>query len=1029
MQKENKRLLGFVVMGFVFFAILAFAFYFFFLDLIVDFWWFTSLDFQEYFWLRLLYKYFILGGVTLFFFAIFFFHFWIAAKYLGVNEREYTSATDQSSIKLKGLMARFQTGALEVYLPLSLIMAIIIALPVFYQWEDVLLYLFAPPVGIDDPVFGNDASFYMFSYPIYQLIQKELLSVALALFLLVAFLYWIEHRMFAKGFKTYPIGVKIHLGILAAFVCLFIVWGFLLDRFSLLFYENHKPVFYGPGFVEMRYQLPLIWLSIVIFILAAASFAVLFYSHAHQGRKPLAFFSIAFLMVLGLRVVNFIPELIDTFIVQPNPVKAEKKFMQNNIKATLDAYALDNVKTEEFVPTLAPLDDLLNWEGKKHLDNVPLWDRELLKDVYFQLQGLRPYYNFLTVDEDRYKVDGVLKQVNLSAREINTKRLPSEAQNWENIHLRYTHGFGAVMTPAAQTGGEPQNWYLRGLDLVSRVGFNVKKPDIYYGIESSKYAIIPNKLDVVGLASSRKGDVVQYPQKGGIPVKSLFKKMLLAFYFNEEKVFFSTNLYKTSKLRFRRNINDRITHLTPFLNLDNDPYLVVTEESFYWIQDAYTTSNWYPVSTRSHALFRSDGVEESKSFNYIRNSVKIVINAYNGTTDFYISDPKDPIIQAYNKAYPGVFKPIAQIPPGLKEHLRYPRDMFYQQMKIYRRYHQVEPELFYQQAETWEFPDLNSEQLKPYYLTTELQGCAEMNEFVLLSLMTPVGRDNLSGFAAAGTLNPDECGVTYSPTITLFKVRKDIQLDGPTQISALIDQDTVISEQLSLWDQHGSKVVRGRMILLPVGNTVLYLQPVYLISTKTKIPELARVIVATGSEMIMQKSSAGAFKQLEVKLGAKPVPVTMVLPEPEPEPEPEPDIEEPVVIEEPKIKEPIVRFVLAGDISFGYGKSFLSSAAKVRLGEIAESIKQHQNIKVLIKGYTDAKGNKKYNQRLSTKRAEAVQNWLIANKNIAPEILFATGLGSESPIARNTFDDGSDNPIGRKKNRRVEIVIERIDER
>lgn len=341
MQEINKRLLGFGVIGFVVLAILAFTFYFFFLDLIVDFWWFTSLDFQGYFWLRLLYKYFILGGVTLLFFFIFFFHFWIAAKYLGVNEAEYTLATDQSSIKLKNLMSRFQTGALEVYLPLSLIMAIIIALPVFYQWEDVLLYLFAPPFGIDDPVFGNDASFYMFSYPIYQLIQKELLSVALALFVLVAFLYWVEHRMFAKGFKTYPIGVKIHLGILAAFVCLFIVWGFFLDRFSLLFYENHKPVFYGPGFVEIRYQLPLIWLSIAIFILVAVSFAVLFYSHAHQGRKPLVFFSIVFLLVLVLRVVNFIPALIDTFIVQPLPGKGRKKVYAEQYKSYFGCVCFD----------------------------------------------------------------------------------------------------------------------------------------------------------------------------------------------------------------------------------------------------------------------------------------------------------------------------------------------------------------------------------------------------------------------------------------------------------------------------------------------------------------------------------------------------------------------------------------------------------------------------------------------------------------------------------------------------------------
>ncbi len=1048
-----KRKLYLIAGAVVVLAVVYIAFFFIFLDLVVDFWWFGSLGFETYFWLRLLYKYLILGGFTLLFFLIFFFHFWIASKFLGINRPTRSEGTEDDAKKSLRLIEKFQTGALEVYIPLSLIMSIIIALPFYQHWEQALLYIFAPRTGIDDPVFGHDVGFYMFSYPIYQLIQKQLLGISVCLFFAVAFLYWIEHRLFDKQQTQYPRGVKIHLGVLAAFVCLFVVWGFLLDRFSLLYYENHEPVFYGPGFVEIRYQLPLIWLSIAAFLLLAYFFAQLFYSHGRKGHRGIIVFSIAVMVIFALREVAVIPDLINTFIVQPNPVKTEKPFMRYNITATLHAYALDKVKTVEFVPTLAPLDDLLNWEGKKYLDNVPLWDRELLKDVYFQLQGLRPYYNFPSVDEDRYLMNNVLKQVNLSARELNIEKLPQEAQNWENKHLRYTHGYGAVMSPAAQPGGQPFQWFLRGLDLYSPVGIKIKKPDIYYGLEDYPYAIVPNKLEVVGIAGSQAA-TGSYSGKGGIPVRSLFRKMLLAFYFRDEKIFFSVNITDVSRLRFRRNITDRIDILTPYLTLDSDPYLVAVDDSFYWIQDAYTISNWYPVSKRSVAWLRKNAKENDESFNYIRNSVKIVINAYDGTTHFYIADPDDPIIQAYDRAYPGFFKRLEELPPGLDKHLRYPRDIYYYQMDIYKRYHQVKPELFYEQAETWEFPELEGEELKPYYLTTELQGCAGIDRFIQLSLLTPIARDNLSAFAAAGIRDPETCGSKYSPSVTLYKIRKDIQLDGPVQIGALIDQDPVISEQLTLWDQHGSTVVRGRMILLPVGRTVLYLQPLYLISTDTKIPELARVIVATGSEVMMQKSAGKAFKELEIALGADPALVypekTKQKPKSKPEPKPEkpskpaqppravalpepvqeapvetsPYAEPPAELKQPEIKEPILKFTLAGDISFSFGKSKINSAAAKKLAEIAAEIRRRQDVTVKINGYTDSKGSKTYNQRLSVDRAEAVRQWLIKKEGIASAILISKGFGEQNPLAPNAWPDGSDNPEGRAKNRRVEIVLE-----
>ena len=418
--------------------------------------------------------------------------------------------------------------------------------------------------------------------------------------------------------------------------------------------------------------------------------------------------------------------------------------MQHNTHATLVAYALQNVTTVDFKPTLAPLDNLLNWSGKKHLDNVPLWDRKLLKDVYFQLQGLRPYYSFPKVNEDRYMINGTLKQVNISAREINTSRLPKAAQNWK-ICIYATHmAMGAVMTPSAQVGGQPQRWFLRGLDLHSPVGIKISQPDIYYGLEDYRYAIHPNKLKIAGIS----GDEVRSASKaltqgGGIAIRSLLRKLLFSIYFKDEKIFFSVNINDSSRMLMHRNIVERITKLTPYLSLDSEPYLVISNEQLYWIQDAYTLSNWYPYSNRMKARFGYDNEDQAISFNYLRNSVKIIINAYNGKTHFYTADPDDPIIKTYSRAYPGFFKSLADLPAGLNQHLRYPRDMFDLQMQIYNIYHQLDPDLFYQQAETWEFPELDSKHLKPYYLTTELPDCNNKQRFVLLSLMTPINLDNL----------------------------------------------------------------------------------------------------------------------------------------------------------------------------------------------------------------------------------------------------------------------------------------------
>ena len=858
---RNLKFLPAIIGATLIVAIILFvAFHFVFIDLFVDLWWYESLKLEAYFWLRLLYKFFLSGGVTLVFFSIFFFHFWIASRYLGINAANDAFNNLESRRSFQRFADIFMNGSAKVYTPISLALAIFIAIPFYNQWEDALLFFFGHDSGMTENVYGNDVSFYMLSYPTFILIQKELLITAILLFFSIGFLYWLEHIFIPHQSNEYPLGVKIHLSILLSFVVAFVVWGFMLDRFNLLYTNTHEPIFYGPGFVEIRYQLPLIWLQIITFIVTALSAGLFIFSEQHRVKAPFLISLSVFIVALILPRIELIPNLVHKYIVNPNPVKTNKPFMQQNIDATLSAYDLKNINVVEQSIKLNATEDIDTWGTQKRFENIPVWDREFIIDSYKQLQEIRPYYKILSVDEDRYFVLDHTRQVNLAAREVNTSKLPPEAQNWENIHLRYTHGYGAAVTPAAQDANKPLVWYLRDLNMNSEVGFKVEHPDIYYGLEHYDYAIVPNKLNIEAIAGSDPSVTLEYHGEGGIPISSLFRKGLLSFYFKDEKIFLSTNISTQSKIKIRRNITDRIHTLVPFLHLDKDPYLVINSDRFYWIQDAYTISNKYPDSKPSD----HDFLDGKQNFNYIRNSVKIVVDAYDGDVDFYISDPSDAIIQAYNNAYPGLFKNLDEMPVEVKKHLRYPRDLYYLQMKTYAKYHQQSPELFYEQAETWAQAKVRGEPVQPYYQTMDFGNCNDSEEFVLIEPMTPVNRSNLSMIGVAGTMDKTACNEnSYKPGITIYKFGKDIQVNGPAQIEALTQQDPEISAQFTLWGQYGSVVEMGRMIILPMGHTVLYVQPIYIASAKDKMPQLTRIIVSIGNETIMDTTLWSAFNRLK----------------------------------------------------------------------------------------------------------------------------------------------------------------------
>ncbi len=855
---RNLKFLPALLGGTIVLAVVLFvAFHFIFIDFFVDLWWYQSLKLESYFWLRLLYKFFLSGGVTLAFFIIFFTHFWLAARYLGLNSAENLSNSENS--RVQKFADTFMSGSAKIYTPISLFLALMIATPFYDQWESTLMYFFGDTSGVKETVYGNDVSFYMLSYPTYQLIQQVLLITASLIFVMVGILYWLEHTYIPNQRKSYPKGAKIHLTLLIGFVVAFVLWGFMLERFALLYTDNHEPIFFGPGFIEVRYFVPLIWAAMATFLIFALVAIQFVHSEKHNKPLPLWMSLLVFLAVWQTPNLQFIPDALQRFVVNPNPVKAEKEFMQHNINATLAAYDLQNIKTVEMTVKLDAAQDIETWSSQKHFENIPVWDREFIIFSYKQLQEIRPYYKFLSVDEDRYLISNHLRQVNISAREVNISKLPKEAQNWENRHLRYTHGYGAVMTPAAQEADAPLTWYLRDLNMHSDVNLTVAHPDIYYGQEQYDYAIVPNELNVVGIAGTDRLESEAYHGDGGIPFSSTFKKALFAFKLADEKLFFSTNISTDSKLKIYRNITERIHKLTPFLHLDKDPYLVMTKDRFYWIQDAYTLSDKYPVSKP----MKNEGLNGEKPFNYIRNSVKIAVDAFDGDVDYYLTDSNDVIAKAYNRAYPSLFKPLDEMPAELKAHLRYPRDLYTVQMQVYAKYHQQSPELFYEQAETWAQANVREKPVLPYYQTMDFGECNDTEEFDLINAMTPVNRNNLSMVGIASTMDKIGCSGAYKPNLTVFKFGKDVQVNGPEQIEALTQQHPEISEQFTLWDQNGSSVEMGRMVILPMNNTILYVQPIYIASTKNKMPELTRIIVSIGNETVMDTTLHSALDRLK----------------------------------------------------------------------------------------------------------------------------------------------------------------------
>ncbi|EXJ16310.1 UPF0182 family protein [Imhoffiella purpurea] len=837
-------------------ALIGLALGYFFNRFIVDLWWFKSLGYEPYFWSRLIYRYLVFGLAAALFFAIFFLNFWIGAKYLGARH-PLLKEEGPKRRAYRRIYDKFQQRSLLFYLPLTLGLAILLSLPLYAHWESALLYLTAPSAGISDPVYGKDVSYYLFSLPIYLLLFRELLlSFGIVLLGLLA-LYWLEMRALPKPTHRWRRGARIHLGLIVFLTFLTGAWYFALQADLLLYTDKHLPVFFGPGYLEMTVTLPLIVASMAMLLIVGVVF--IYFVNTGKGAKTLLVSILALFAIIGIRHLPATTDLMQEFVVTPNEIAVQKPYIAHNIEATLDAYGLQDVERREY-PIREGSWDLTTPEVQIGLRNAPIWDEKTLLKVYRELQEIRTYYRFDSVDVDRYSLRDDYMQVFLTPREIDLDRLPSSAQTWVNRWLKYTHGFGIAMTPAAQERSGPMTWIVKDIPPTSDYGLQTSQPAIYYGMRQNTPVIAPNDSREIDYATGNDVKLSDYQGSGGVPVDTLFRKMMFALYFQEKNILYTTQTNADSRLLFRRNVVERISHLTPFLMLDPDPYAVITPSGIYWIQDAYTYSSRYPYAAPHEVQLE----HSSRRVNYIRNSVKIVVDAYNGSVDYYVTDRDDPIVSAYARIYPGLFEPFDAMPNALKRHVRYPKTLFDVQADVYATYHQTDPGTFYKQEDLWVLPQVHwrnrVETIDSYYLTLNLID-PERFEYNLFVPMNPKDKRNLRALMVAG------CdGDNYGRIVT-YDFPKGKLVYGPAQFDAVVKQDPDITQQFTLWNQEGSRAIRGRIIIVPVNGVISYIQGVFLEATTTaSIPELARFIVSQGELAVMKDSLPESLNGLNERI-------------------------------------------------------------------------------------------------------------------------------------------------------------------
>jgi uncharacterized membrane protein (UPF0182 family) len=740
--------------------------------------------------------------------------------------------------------------------PVTALLAFLTGLSASAEWQTVLLYRNAQPFGAVDPLFNLDVGFYVFRLPLWERALSWASGVILLTLVATALVYFLGRVLVltARG-PVITARARAHLLGLLALLLVAKAGDFWLDRYELLY--SQRGAVLGATYTDVHATLPALkWLAVLTVLCAITALVHVFRRNARPVVAGLVVLAAGW--VVGVWVF---PTLVQRLRVAPNALVAESPYIAHHIRLTRRAFALDRIEERDFPAreTLTAADLATN---APTLKNVRLWDHAPLLATFAQLQEIRTYYRFVDVDNDRYVVDGEYQQVMLSARELSYQNLPRDIQGrdadrqWINEHLQYTHGYGAVVGPVNRITAEGlPELYVKDIPPVpSRPSLRITRPEIYYGEVSNEYVFVRTRSREIDYPSGDENVYTAYQGQGGIQVGSLGRRLLLSIRFGSYRILLSPEITPESRVLFNRQIGERVRRIAPFLRFDSDPYLVIRADGrLAWLLDGYTVTDRFPYAERVPGLG-----------NYVRNSVKVVVDAYDGTVRFYVADAQDPLARAYAAAFPGLLVSIEAMPADLRAHVRYPAGFFAVQARMYATYHMQDPRVFYNKEDLWSVPHMTDSgrdrELDPYYTIMRIPG-ESREEFVLLMPFTPLRRDNMIAWLAARSDGP-----AYGRLVA-FLFPKQRLVFGPRQIAARIDQDAVISQQLTLWSQRGSTVIRGSLLAIPVEESLLYVQPLYLAAEKGSIPELKRVIVAYGNQIAMSETLDAA---LPVIFGNRP---------------------------------------------------------------------------------------------------------------------------------------------------------------
>jgi hypothetical protein len=729
----------------------------------------------------------------------------------------------------------------------AVVLALLFALGVSAQWDTYLRFRYGGQVGLLDPLFGIDVGFYLFRLPFYELLQGSFVYLTIIALGAILVLYMSFGLLRLNPGRTLmvPRNVGQHVSGLLFMLAAGWAWGFYLDRYDLVY--STLGVVYGAGYTASHVTIAVLWIMLGASVVAAAFLLISFFRPRFKA-VVLGAVVYGLLYVIGMIAL---PQLFQKFVVQPSELSMELPYLKSYIQFTRKAYGLDAIQETSY-PALPDLTPEVIARNQDTIQNILLWDPRPLLQTYQQTQAIRLYYQFYNVDVDRYHLADGYHQVMLSTRELSPD-LPAQAQTWVNKYLQFTHGYGMVMSFASQTvGGGFPKYLLQNIPPESDNGLKITEPGIYYGEVMPGYRIVSTGIKEFDYPKGNENVYVSYQGAGGIPLDSIWKRLLFAWTQEDVNILLTSYLRPQSKIQIWRNIQERVSQVAPFLSLDRDPYAVLSDGKLYWIQDAYTTSDKFPYSSPSSQ-------ESGADLNYIRNSVKAVVDMYDGTVSFYIMDPSDPVLAVYRRAFPKMFHDLSQLSPDLKTHLRYPQDLFAIQTQKYKTFHMTDPQVFYNREDLWDSPNEeyngNVLAMDPYYILMKLPGNTTL-EYLLMTPFTPQNRDNMIAWVAA------RCDFPEYGKMIFYELPKDKLIYGPNQIEAMIDQNTTISQQLTLWNQKGSQVIRGKLVVIPIENSFLYVVPLYLKAEGTNFPQLKRVIAITADRVVMEPTLDGALASL-----------------------------------------------------------------------------------------------------------------------------------------------------------------------